>query len=228
MTTWVDQTYEVSHIYKSKIQQLHQAIRVCDPAHTQQKNKLTSLLCDCLFEFGHFLYKKEQYDLAEKYYEQTCQLDPDYISALNQMGMCLTKKKMYRDARNVFLTMVERAPRADDKAHGYLNIAHTYRLQNNQTQAAHYLSQAKQLAPQDSDVLAEEKALIRWIASMACHKPRTNHSAMPLLKSSERMVRRRVPTESITTHQQLKFFKEHKERPTSVPKHVTNDLSFEP
>ena len=169
----------IDNTYKAAFQYHHQAINACDSQKQALRHRIKSDLIEALAEYGHYLYRQGWYLKAQKYYSQTLKLDPDHLSALNQMGMCLCKEGAYPQARDFFEEILGRTQDPKEQAHAWLNIACSFRLQNNWLKAAKTLREAQRLDPRDPDVMNEERQLKRLVAANALSRGSEEVSSRP-------------------------------------------------
>ena len=154
----IDAQQHIDNTFKSAIQYYYQALNACVDDESFRA-MIKSHLTECPAQYGHYLYKKDEYASAQKYYSQTIKFDPDHLIALNQIGMCYLKRDQFVEARGYFSDIIGRTNDKQAQADAWFNIAVTFRLQNNWRKAANALRVAKQLAPNDGHILKEEQQL---------------------------------------------------------------------
>ncbi len=155
---------QVDNAFKSAIQYHYQALNACtqdEPLKATIRLHLTEVPA----QYGHYLYKNQDYTNAQKYYSQALKFDPDHLVTLNQLGMCYLKKEIFLEARAYFAEIIDRANEKQMKADAWYNIAITYRLQKNWRKAANCLREAKLLAPHDTTILDEEQHLRHLVST---------------------------------------------------------------
>lgn len=121
----------------------------------------SSNFVECLAQYGHYFYRAGHYSDAQNYYKHALGLDPNHLSALNQMGMCSSREGDFKIARDYFHRIIEIS--SDDRetlADAWLNIGYTYRSEHAFEAATDAIKRAKELSPSDADILEEEQALL--------------------------------------------------------------------
>ncbi len=174
--------HEIDNHFKSAIQHYHQAESACEFDYIPLKNSIRSRLCESFAQYGHYLYRNGLYVKAQKYYCRAIKLDPDHFIVLNQLGMCFLKLQDYTQSRYYFDQILERTKNQQEQADAWLNKACTYRLQHNWQKSAQALREAKRLAPQDPDIIREEKNLRYLLISQQAF---STSSQRTLFKSSK-------------------------------------------
>ena len=151
--------------YKISIQTCHQYINSSSNLNT--KAQLLSKLIEYTVESGHIYYLNGDYKSAKKQYEQTVRRDPEYIVAYSQLGLCFSKEHAYDKATEIFQLCYERSHKIVDKVHALLNLAYVYQLQKKPVNiVAEVFLKAKQIAPNDPDLLNAEKEFRIFTTSM--------------------------------------------------------------
>lgn len=131
----------------------------CKEEELTLKNIILSNLTECLAQYGHHLYKNENYQKAQEIYLKALNFDPEHLVVINQIGMSLVKQTCFRDARQYFASILEKTEDLQEIADAWLNIACTYRLEKKWQKAEEALGKAKQFAPEDSSIADEEMKL---------------------------------------------------------------------
>ncbi|MFZ4077099.1 MAG: tetratricopeptide repeat protein [Legionellaceae bacterium] len=149
----------IANNFQWAIQYYQQALTRCDEKDVTLKNIITSNLTECFAQYGHFLYKNQNYVAAQAFYLETLQLTPSHLSAITQMGMCLFQQDDYVEARKYFLKIFDETDDQQEIADAWLNIACTYRLEKDWDNARDALDKAKRLAPEDPCIDEEEQKL---------------------------------------------------------------------
>jgi tetratricopeptide (TPR) repeat protein len=146
--------------FKLALEYYRKALSACHEQDVGLKNIIIENFAECLAQCGHHLYKNQDYPRAQILYLEALTLDPDHLIVLNQIGMSLVKQNKHLDARQYFLTILEKTEDKQEHADAWLNIACTYRLEKNWVEAEKALDKAKKLAPQDESIREEEATLI--------------------------------------------------------------------
>ncbi|MFA6303711.1 MAG: tetratricopeptide repeat protein [Legionella sp.] len=121
---------------------------------------ITENLADCVAEYGHHLYKNNDFEQAMTKYAEVLKLDAEHAAALTQMGMCYFKQNNYDEARKYFIQLLETPADFQASADAWLNIACTYRMQKNWEEADVALKRAKDFAADDESIAEEEIKLV--------------------------------------------------------------------
>jgi tetratricopeptide (TPR) repeat protein len=139
------------------IQYYRKGIAACGQNDSILKNIILTNLTECLAQYGHHLYRDENYTGAQQLYLEVINLDPDHLSAINQLGMSYFKQKNFVEARSYFSKIFGQTQDKQEHADAWLNIACTYRLEKRWEEAEKALIQAKIYSPDDL-AIDEEKA----------------------------------------------------------------------
>lgn len=146
--------------FKLAIEYYKKALMVCREDDDALKNIITANLTECLAQYGHHLYKAENFVKALELYLQAIKLDPDHLVVINQIGMCFSKQNLFSDARKYFVDILYKTTEPQEWADAWLNIACTHRLEKSWVGAENALTTAKMFAPKDPCILEEEKKLL--------------------------------------------------------------------
>lgn len=136
-----------------------QALAACHADDVGLKNIIRTNLTECFAQYGHYSYRIKDYTAAQQVYGQVLKLDPAHLAAINQMGMSLFHQQRFIEARTYFADLLEKTVVQQELADAWLNIACTHRLEKSWLEARSALEKAKELAPEDDCILAEEKQL---------------------------------------------------------------------
>ncbi|MFC3909034.1 tetratricopeptide repeat protein [Legionella dresdenensis] len=150
----------IDNNFKLAIQYYQKALTTCQEDDIALKNIITSNLTECLAQYGHHLYRAENFVRALELYTQAIEFDPDYLVAINQIGMCFFKQNLFPEARKYFLDILGKTVDSQELADAWLNIACTYRLEKSWVNAENALNKAKKFAPEDSSIHDEEQKLM--------------------------------------------------------------------
>lgn len=150
----------ISNNFKFAIQYYRKALATCGEKDLVLKNIFLSNLTECLAQCGHHLYRSENYIGAQKFYLEAIKLDPNHLTAINQMGMSLFKQNHFAEARKYFSDILGKTEDKQEHADAWLNIACAYRLEKTWVEAEKSLNEAKKLAPEDTSIFEEEEKLV--------------------------------------------------------------------
>lgn len=149
----------ISNNFELAIEYYRKALDTCSGIYIEKKNDILSNLTECLARYGHHLYRSKNFIKAQEYYIEVLELDPSHLSAITQMGMSFSKQNQFAEARQFFSDILGKTEDQQDRADAWLNIASTYRSEMNLEEAEKALNKAKNLAPEDPNILKEEKEL---------------------------------------------------------------------
>ncbi|WP_133137436.1 tetratricopeptide repeat protein [Legionella rowbothamii] len=141
------------------IQYYRKALSACREDDVALRSVISSNLTECLAQYGHHLYKNEEYKNAQETYFEALQLDPEHLIVINQIGMCLFKQNCFPEARKYFSSILEKTEDKQEIADAWLNIACTHRSQKNWEKAEEAFNFAKKFSPEDSSITEEEMKL---------------------------------------------------------------------
>lgn len=171
VANWYDQYIEaletvneeegnINRHFKLAIEYYQKALDACCEDDLALKNIITLNLTECLAQYGHHLYKTEDFVNALELYSQAIALDPNHLAAMNQIGMTLFKQNRFSEARKYFADILGKTDDPQELADAWLNIACTHRLEKSWANAENALNQAKTFAPDDPSISDEEKKLM--------------------------------------------------------------------
>ena len=158
----------IDQVYKLAIREHYQAVKSSDAEYSPLRTMHKSNLAEMTAQYGHYLYKNQRYQLANKYYTQSIANNPNHLTAYNQQGMCFAKIGDYELARHAFHEILNKTTHAQTQADAHLNIAWTLRLEvemqpeleKKTEQALEHMAKAKQLSPNDPEIIAEERHIL--------------------------------------------------------------------
>jgi len=101
-----------------------------------------------LYEKAKRFQKSGRLQEAKRFYKKTLNVDPDYVDALNNIGVIHIRDKRYAAARNSFEKAIELEP---DYVDPYYNLACLHALQGKVTESLRYLKRAVLLDPSAKD-----------------------------------------------------------------------------
>lgn len=116
------------------------------PEATPQPESLVSAVA--LYKRAKFFHKNGRLQEAKRLYEETLDLDPDYVDALNNLGVIHIHDKRYAAARNSFEKAMELE---QDYVDPYYNLACLHAIKGEVTQGLAYLKKAVSLDPAAKD-----------------------------------------------------------------------------
>lgn len=134
------------------------ALEKCKEEDAVLKDAITSNYTECLAQYGHYWYKKADYDSATQYYAKAHELNPQHVTVIYQTGMCFSKKENFNQAEVLFrkiLTISNIEPQ--DISDAWLNIAYCSRKQHLYTEAQEALEKAKVQDVRDDEAIANEE-----------------------------------------------------------------------
>ncbi|MCW8409642.1 tetratricopeptide repeat protein [Legionella sp. PATHC035] len=149
----------IASSFNDAIDYYRKALSACSEQELALRNIILSNLTECLAQYGHHLYQNKEYRKAQETYLEALSLDPEHLVVMNQIGMALSKQEQYLEARHYFSSILLKTEDKQEIADAYLNIACTYRLEQEWDEAAKALSDAKKFAPEDASIADEEKKL---------------------------------------------------------------------
>lgn len=149
----------IDNNFKLAIQYYQKALAACGD-DVVLKNLITSNLTECLAQYGHHLYRAENFEMSLAQYTQAIEFDPNHLVVINQIGMSLFKQNRFSEARKYFSDILGKTSESQELADAWLNIACTYRLEKIWVQAEKALNEAKKFAPYDLSILDEEQKLM--------------------------------------------------------------------
>lgn len=141
--------------FKHAIQHYIQALLACSEQDLTFKDKVISNLAECLAQYGHYFYRNKNYHNALDKYLEAIQLVPCHLAAINQAGMSLFRQGCFSEAREYFVSILEKTKDTQELADAWLNITCTYRMEKNWNKADAALNHAKRLAPEDPAIVEE-------------------------------------------------------------------------
>ncbi|CEK11529.1 photosystem I assembly protein Ycf3 [Legionella hackeliae] len=150
---------EITNYFSEAIKYYRKALAACKEIDTVLINIISSNLTECLAQFGDHLYRNGQQEEAQKKYLEVIQLDPEHLSAINQLGMSLFKQNSFSEARAYFSSILQKTKKTQEIADAWLNIACTYRMEKAWSKAKEALDNAATFAPNDPDIVVEEMKL---------------------------------------------------------------------
>ena len=150
----------IDNNFNLAIQYYQNALTACREDDAALKNIITSNLTECLAQYGHHLYRAENFVKALELYLQAIELDPDYLGVINQIGMSFFKQNFFPEARRYFSDILNKTSDHQELADAWLNIACTHRLEKSWTDAEVALNKAKEYAPEDPAIFDEEQQLM--------------------------------------------------------------------
>lgn len=164
-----------------------QALVACHADDVGLKNIIRSNLTECFAQYGHYLYGIKEYASAQQFYGQALRIDPAHLAAINQMGMSLFHQQRFMEARTYFADLLDKTAVQQGQADAWLNIACTHRLEKAWVEAKSALAKAKELAPEDDFILAEEKQLAasQLAAQLISTPQRMFHPASAVVPKAE-------------------------------------------
>ncbi len=101
-----------------------------------------------LYEKAKRFQKSGRLQEAKRFYKKTLNVDPDYVDALNNIGVIHIHDRRYAAARNSFEKAIELEP---DYVDPYYNLACLHALQGKVTEGLRYLKKAILLDPSAKD-----------------------------------------------------------------------------
>jgi len=101
-----------------------------------------------LYEKAKLFQKSGRLQEAKQLYEETLNLDPDYVDALNNLGVIHIHDKKYAAAQSNFEKAIWLKP---DYVDPYYNLACLHALQGKVTESLRYLKRAVSLDPSAKD-----------------------------------------------------------------------------
>ena len=158
----------IDQVYKSEIRRHYQIVKSDEITFSPLRTMHRSNLAEMTAQYGHYLYHHDRYQEAKKYYNQAIANNPNHLTAYNQQGMCFANMGEYEQARHAFFEILPKTTHAQTLADAHLNIAWTLRLEiekqpeleKKTEQALDHMAKAKQLAPHDLMILAEERNIL--------------------------------------------------------------------
>ena len=158
----------IDQVYKSAIREHYQAVKSSHIEFSPLITMYKSNLAEITAQYGHYLYKNQRYQLANKYYSQSIANNPNHLTAYNQQGMCFAHMGYYERARDAFREILNKTTHAQTQADAHLNIAWSFRLEvesqpeleKKTEQALEHMAKAKHLSPNDLDIIAEERNIM--------------------------------------------------------------------
>jgi tetratricopeptide (TPR) repeat protein len=150
----------IDNNFKLAIQYYQKALTACREDDVALKNIITSNFTECLAQYGHHLYRAEDFVKALEFYLQAIELDPEHLIVINQVGMSLFKQNQFPEARKYFLDILNKTSDPQELADAWLNIACTHRMEKSWINAEDALKEARKFAPEDSSIFDEEQKLI--------------------------------------------------------------------
>lgn len=110
----------------------HKALNVCATDFPYRSDIISSTANEYA-ELGHRLYQTGRYEEAIRAYLRAREYDPDHFQSLNQLGMSYSKLQRYKEARECFQEISDRAITSYDfhhKVDAELNYAWTHIEEN--------------------------------------------------------------------------------------------------
>lgn len=150
----------IDNNFKLAIQYYQKALTACREDDVALKNIITSNFTECLAQYGHHLYRAENFVKALELYLQAIELDPEHLVVINQIGMSFFKQNLFPEARKYFSDILSKTSDPQELADAWLNIACTHRLEKSWANAENALHKAKEFAPEDTSIFDEEQKLI--------------------------------------------------------------------
>jgi tetratricopeptide (TPR) repeat protein len=121
-------------------------LREKDRARVEKNGTRKNLLGTSLYKKARLFQKSGRFQEAKRLYEETLSVDPDYVDALNNLGVIHIHDKNYSAARAIFAKAIRLKP---DYVDSYYNLACLHALKGELTQG---LSQLKKAASLDQSV----------------------------------------------------------------------------
>ena len=128
----------------------HKALNTCND-NFPYRTDIKSSLAETYAQLGHLFYQSDKYDDAIKYYLKSIKLNHHHFQALHQIGLILTKREYFEDARLYFQRIFNNALKSQDLIHkvdALVHIADTYLLENESQsfkKALKYIDKAEEL-----------------------------------------------------------------------------------
>jgi tetratricopeptide (TPR) repeat protein len=79
------------------------------------------------YNIGTSLMQANEFDAAENYLLQAIKLDPNYVDAMDHLGLVYRNQKRYIEAEKIYLRSIEIMP---NNSVPYINLAFVYKLDN--------------------------------------------------------------------------------------------------
>ncbi len=111
-------------------------------------------------QYGHRLYKAENFVKALALYSQAIKLDPDHLVVINQIGMCFFKQNLFHEARKYFFDILDKASDREDLDDAWFNIGCTYKLENDEDA----LNETNKGVTEDHGIVKEQQNLMESIS----------------------------------------------------------------
>lgn len=150
----------IDNNFKLAIEYYQKALTACREDDIVLKNIITSNLTECLAQYGHHLYRAENFVRALELYTQAIEFDPEHLVVINQIGLSFFKQNLFPEARKYFSDILGKTTDPQELADAWLNIACTYRLEKSWVNAENALNEAKKFAPEDPSIFDEEQKLM--------------------------------------------------------------------
>lgn len=174
-----DQGERLSTIVKNfqlAINQYLKSMKFCTENDADFKDIVCSNLVECFMQCGHHLfhYAGNNYQCAQKMYYSALRLNPNHLAATHQMGVTFCNQHNFVKAREYFSNIFKITKDKNVRAHTWLNIASTYRLEKSWADAKNAIDSALILAPNNTWIRAEREVLRKAM-------PRTHQSMFSAL-----------------------------------------------
>lgn len=150
----------IDNNFNLAIKYYQKALAACREDDAALKNIITANFSECLAQYGHHLYRAEDFVKASAFYSRAIELDPDHLPAINQLGMSFFKQALFPEARNYFSAILSKTSEPQELADAWLNIACTHRSEKSWVNAENALGEAKKFAPEDPSIRDEEQKLM--------------------------------------------------------------------
>lgn len=158
---------KIDQVYINAIHAHYKIVKADDSVWSPLRTMHKSNLAEMIAQYGHYLYRNQRYQEANKYYTQAIANNPNHLTAYNQQGMCFANMDDYENARCSFFEILNKTTNKQTQADAHLNISWTLRLEverqpeleKKTEQALDHIAKAKKFSPFDAEILAEENKI---------------------------------------------------------------------